>query len=506
MKINLIEFFESTVNSFPGKVALVDANSELKFDGLRQMAKSIAAQISKNNRSLNRPIAVYLPKSNEAIATFIGTMYSGNCYAPLDTKNPINRVKTIIEALNPSCIVTNTKYLGIIEKCDLNISVINIDEVDYKKDKDLEVNYEKCIDTDPAYILHTSGSTGVPKGVVISHRSIIDYISWVVEAFDITENEIIGNQTPFIFDMSTLDIYLMIFKGATLYLIPEQKFIFPATLLEYINTHKINLIFWVPSVLVNIANLKLLDSIKLPSVKKVLFGGEVMPPKHLSYWISNLNREVVYGNLYGPTEITGTCVCYIVDETFNDDESVPIGKPCRNTDILVLNEDDELCKVGENGELCVRGSSLALGYWNNFEKTNAVFVQNPLNKSVPERIYRTGDIVYLNENGELIYIGRKDFQIKLFGYRIDLGEIEHTILTAFVTINAGVFFDKAKSEIVLIYEADKEISVRDFRIKLSQVLSKHMIPTRYIKMDSLPKSPSGKIDRSYLNDQINTNN
>ena len=148
---------------------------------------------------------------------------------------------------------------------------------------------------------------------------------------------------------------------------------------------------------------------------------------------------------------------------------------------------------------------MALGYWNNFEKTNAVFVQNPLNKSVPEKIYRTGDIVYLNEKEELIYIGRKDFQIKLFGYRIDLGEIEHTILNAFDTINAGVFFDKAKSEIVLFYEAENEISVRDFRIKLSSVLSKHMIPTRYIKMDPLPKSPSGKIDRSYLNEKINTN-
>lgn len=502
MKINLIEFFEKTVSSFPNKLALVDEVSKLTFVELRQRAQLIAYHISKRNTSINTPIAIYLPKSNEGIATFLATMYSGNCYAPLDTKNPVPRMQSILEILKPSCIITNNQYLGNLKKCNPQVEIINIDELDSAKVGHVPFNYLKCIDTDPAYILHTSGSTGVPKGVVISHLSIIDYIHWVIETFNISENEVIGNQTPFIFDMSTLDIYLMLFKGATLHLIPEKNFIFPATLLEYINNNAINLIFWVPSVLISIANLRLLDTIKIPTVKKVLFGGEVMPSKHLQYWIQNLDPEVVYGNLYGPTEITGTCTCYVVDETFREDQPLPIGKPCRNTDILILNEANEPCKIGEKGELCVRGSSLALGYWNNFEKTNATFVQNPLNKSVPERIYRTGDIVFLNELGQFIYVGRKDFQIKLYGYRIDLGEIEHAILSVFDTINAGVFFNKKNNEIVLAYEADTEISVREFRIKLSEVLSKHMIPAKYIKMDPLPKSPSGKIDRSLLNTTI----
>jgi amino acid adenylation domain-containing protein len=502
-KINLIEYYDSTADLFPDKLALVDSASELTFEELRQRAKLIATQISKKSDSINRPVAIYLPKCNDAIASFLGTMYSGNCYTPLDTKNPVPRIEAILKALNPSCIITNNALLPNLIKGNLEVDIINLDELDPEGSIKEDFNYKKCIDTDPAYILHTSGSTGVPKGVVISHLSIIDYINWVVDTFDITEKEKVGNQTPFIFDMSTLDIYLMIFKGATLYLIPEQHFIFPARLLEYINEHKINFIFWVPSVYVSIANLRLFDSIKIPTVKKALFGGEVMPPMHLSYWINNLNKDVVYGNMYGPTEITGTCVYHIVDDTFDENESLPIGIPCRNTDILVLNERDEICGVGQKGELCVRGSSLALGYWNNPEKTNAVFVQNPLNKSVPERIYRTGDIVYLNDKGVYIYIGRKDFQIKLSGYRIDLGEIEHYILSVFDTINAGVFFDKAKNEIVLIYESEKEIPVKDFRIKLAEVLSKHMIPTRYIKMDVLPKSTTGKIDRALLNKKIN---
>ncbi len=507
MKINLVEYFENTADSFPDKLALVDDSSTLSFKEFRNRAKSVATHISKNNKNaINRPIAIYLPKSNNAVIALVGTLYSGNCYAPLDTKSPIARIKAILANLDASCIVTNNDYINTINDCDLNIDVINIDEIDFDDNEKDKLNFEKCIDTDPAYVLHTSGSTGVPKGVVISHRSVIDYISWVVNAFNITEKEIIGNQTPFIFDMSTLDIYLMVFKGATLNLIPEKKFIFPATLLEYINEHKINLIFWVPAVLVNVANLKLFDSVKVPFVKKVLFGGEVMPPKHLNYWIEGLNKGVVYGNLYGPTEITGTCTCHILTEPIADGETVPIGKPCRNTAILLLNENDELCEIGEKGELCVRGSSLAMGYWNNPEKTNTLFVQNPLQNEYPEKIYRTGDIVYYDEVGNLIYVGRRDFQIKLSGYRIDLGEIEHTILSTFGTINAGVFFDRSKEEIVLVYESENEISTEGFRTELSKVLSKHMIPRRYIKIDSLPKTTSGKIDRSYLNENINTYN
>jgi len=503
MKINLIEYFENTVGLYPEKLAVVDSLSKLKFKDLKQKSTLIAHEISKLNNSINKPVAIYLPKTTDAAASFIGTLYSGNCYTPLDTKNPIVRIESILKTLDPICIITNNSYIEKLKKSDVNFDIINIDEIKITSLDQNTFNYTKCIDTDPAYIIHTSGSTGVPKGVAISHRSIFNYIHWAIDTFDITQNEVIGNQAPFIFDNSTLDIYLMIFTGATLHLVPEQYYMFPVKLLEYIESNQINFIFWVPSVLINVANLNLLDSKNVPSLKKVLFAGEVMPTKHLNYWIDKLDKKVIFANLYGPTEITVDCTYYIVDRAFQDDEVLPIGIPCRNSDILVLNNKNKLCKPYEQGELCVRGSSLALGYWNNFEKTNAVFVQNPLNNSYPEKIYRTGDVVFINDLGEIIFVGRKDFQIKHLGYRIELGEIEHSILQVFNSINACVLYDHSKGEIVLVYNSDEEIPITEFRIQLNKVLSKYMIPTRYVKIEKLPLTTSGKVDRVSLKKLIN---
>ena len=500
MNINLIEYFESTVQKYPKKDALVDGEGAMSFTELQQKGLAIASAINSTCDTINQPVAVYLPKINTTVASFIGILYSGNTYAPLDVKNPANRVTKILEVLGPVCILTNDQYYEQIRSIRPNATIINIDSLDQDTVAS-SLNYAKCIDTDPAYILHTSGSTGVPKGVVISHKSIIDFIHWVIATFAISHKEKIGNQAPFIFDNSTLDIYLMVFTGATLYLTPENLYSFPQKLIEYLEKHKINFIFWVPSVLVYVVNMKVLKPGRLPQLKKVLFCGEIMPTKHFNIWKNTLGSETIFANLYGPTEITDVCSYHIIDREYADNEPLPIGIPCRNTDILIL-KDDLACQSNEHGELCVRGSSLSNGYWSNHQKTSGVFVQNPLNNNYPEIIYRTGDIVYRDQDNIVHYVGRKDFQIKHLGYRIELGEIEHIILSLFDQISVCAVYDQVKKEIVLFYESQTPIASSDFRIKLSAKLLKYMIPTRYIHIDKMPKNASGKIDRSLLKNKI----
>jgi non-ribosomal peptide synthetase component F len=325
---------------------------------------------------------------------------------------------------------------------------------------------------------------------------VIDYIDWAVSTFDVTCDAIIGNQAPFYFDNSTLDIYLMYATGATLDIIPEMHFSFPAKLVDYLNEHQITFVFWVPFALINVANFDIFKDKKPQYLKDILFAGEVMPNKHLNYWRKYL-PDCRYANLYGPTEITVDCTFYQVDREFADDEPLPIGVACRNSGVLILVDQQREAGVNEEGELCVRGSSLALGYYNDWEKTQNAFIQNPLNKHYPETIYCTGDIVFKNERGEIMYVGRKDSQIKHNGYRIELGEIENAVLGSKMVDNCCAVYDFTNKKIVLYYQAPEELNLSAFRKAVSDKLPRYMLPTKYFREESLKQNASGKIDRSY---------
>jgi acyl-coenzyme A synthetase/AMP-(fatty) acid ligase len=279
---------------------------------------------------------------------------------------------------------------------------------------------------------------------------------------------------------------------------------FPADLLKIMQQKQISFIFWVPTIMVNIANMDLLTKISLPDLKTVWFAGEVFPTKQFNYWKKQL-PSARFVNLYGPIEITLDCTYFIIEREIRDDEPIPIGFPCRNTDILILNEQNISAGINEEGELCVRGSSLAMGYYNNPEKTTAAFVQNPLNTSYPEIIYRTGDQVLMNDNGEIIFKGRKDTLVKHLGYRIELGEIEHVIINTLKLVENGcVVYDFKCKEIKLFYEAKNDIPVVELRKAISSVLPKYMIPNSFIRMDKLPINQNGKIDRFFININCNT--
>lgn len=223
-----------------------------------------------------------------------------------------------------------------------------------------------------------------------------------------------------------------------------------------------------------------------------------MPNRHLNYW-RRLLPDALYANLYGPTEITDVCSCYVIDRKFTDEEPLPIGFACNNTQIILLNDKNEEIKENDvMGELCVRGTSLAVGYYNNPQKTAEAFVQNPLNPHYEEKIYRTGDLAHYNEYGEIMFDGRKDFQIKHMGYRIELGEIETAILSFDEIYNACCIYDSEQSAIVAFCNADKSINELYIKKHLGNILPRYMIPAKYILLDKMPYNDNGKIDRKLL--------
>ena len=503
MQINVLEYFEEgSLAKCPRKVAIVDHDRSYTFAELERFAKNCAWLILQRTAAFNQPIAVFLPKSAQTIVADLGILYSGNCYANLDLKSPPERLKAILQNLGAQTIITSAAHTATLRGLGVPDGHLFLLETAMTMEAihtnaALMARLDHVIDTDPLCIIHTSGSTGIPKGVALNHRSTIDFMDWAFQRLGLDGSEVIGSLSPFYFDIYTLELYLCLAKGATLVIIPEQCAAFPAKLLDFMVAQAISFIFWVPTIMVNIANQNLLAKWKLEALRKIFFAGEVFPTKHLNYWRRHL-PGALFVNLYGPIEISVDCTYFVVDREMADDEKLPIGFPCRNTDVLILNEKNQPAKADEPGELCVRGSSLALGYWNNPERTAQVFVQNPLNRHYPELIYRTGDLVHRNARGEIMFIGRKDFQIKHLGYRIELGEIEHAVLLVDGVRNACVVYQQERKEITLFFESDQELSPAVIRERLGAFLPKYMLPTVFHRMEQLPKNPNGKIDRQEL--------
>ena len=499
MNYSVLEYLEDAVLKYPDKVAFIDANKQITFRQTKERALCIADAIRLRINGRRQPILVYLPKSVECITSFMGILYSGNFYTPIDIKFPFPKVEGILNVLEPKLILTDTKNKvkllgnGVAEEKILDINSIPL--VGSKTDSKFYL--KDIISTDPVYTFFTSGSTGVPKGVVINNLSILDYIDWACEKFKINESTIMGNQSAFYFDISTQDIYATLKCGATLVIIPETYFVFPARAVEFINKHKVNYLYWVPSAFVNISKLNILEEMPLLYVKTMIFGGEVMPVKHLNYWRKYVPTLEIISNVCGPTETTVNYSCYIVDREFKDDEVLPLGRPIPNHELLLLDDDGR--RVTEKnilGELYVRGVALSPGYYNNPEKTREMYVQNPLNSLYPELVYKTGDLAYYNEREELVYAGRKDFQIKHMGYRIELGEIETAALAVENIFECCCLYDKSTNQIILCYVG--KMDSEQLSKNLTAVLPKYMVPTRYEKLDAMPHNDNGKIDRQFL--------
>ena len=505
MKINLIEYFIETANSFPNRTAVIDGERQITFKALDQKARHLAKVIIDSCGCKNRPIAMFMPKSIEAAQADLAITYSGNAYMNLDVKNPAERLGNILALIQPAAVVTNNRFKAIIEPiAGDSVKVISIEEIT----ADTEAPAQECfmerisdlIDTDPYCIINTSGSTGTPKGVVLNHKSFIDFMAQTFDEYKFTENDVIGSLSPVVFDIWSYELCLLQGKGASVVVIPDTYSAFPVKILQLMKQHDVSYIFWVPTIMVNMANMGLLEQVSLPNLRLCWFAGEVFPTKQFNIWRRNL-PQTTFANFYGPIEITLDCVYYTIEREIADDEPIPIGKPFRNTAILILDEENHnVTEPYKEGELCIRGTSLAMGYYNNPEKTSVAFVQNPLNHSYPETIYRTGDLVFINERGEIVFKGRRDSLIKHMGYRIELGEIEHVIINTLKLVKNGcVVYNHQRKEITLYYEAEKELTAAEFRKSIGNTLPKYMIPVVYHCLPELRRNTNGKIDRLYYN-------
>ena len=505
MKKNILEYLEKSAQKYPDKTAFADENTSCTFKELECTGRKIGTALSRYIAPRN-PIPIFMEKSVETIGAFMGAVYAGCFYVLIDTKQPASRLNQILDILKSEVIITSEKYLKDLEKLGFEGKVLMLSELNAVQEDPiiLETIRNQAVDVDPLYGIFTSGSTGTPKGVVVGHRSVLDFIDCFTELFNITEKDVIGNQAPWDFDVSVKDIYSGLKTGATVQIIPKQLFSFPTKLIDFLIEREVTTLVWAVSALCIISTLNGFEYKVPEKINKILFSGESMPVKHLNIWKKYL-PEAMYVNVYGPTEITCNCTYHIIDREYEPGENLPIGKPFPNEKVFLLDEEDrEVTKPGEKGEICVSGTALSLGYYNNPEQTAKAFVQNPLNQSYLEPIYRTGDLAYYGEDGNLYFASRKDFQIKHMGHRIELGEIETALETVEGLGRSLCMYDEAKGKILAFYEGDLE--KKQIVRAIGTRLPGFMIPNVFVKVEEFPLTKNGKIDRKKLEEAYESGN
>lgn len=496
MQNHVLDYLDETVKRVPDKVAFANESDAYTFREVYETTHSVGTYLHQEG-CYREAVVVFMEKHPKTIMAFYGVIASGCYYVPIDEEMPQNRIDLILENCKPKIIICDDTTIEKAKCFQYQTKLVLFDDIQTTPSDELAIKeiHDKALDTDPIYIVFTSGSTGVPKGVVACHRSVLDYIEQLSETMGFNEDTIFGNQTPLYFDACLKEIYPTLKFGATTYIIPHSLFMFPIKLVEFLNEKKINTICWVVSALTMISAFKTFDKVVPEYLHTIAFGSEVFPIKQFKIWRSVL-PNAKFTNLYGPTEGTGMCCYYHVDRDFELDEVIPIGVPFKNTEILLLNEKDELVKDGEVGEMCIRGTSVTLGYFNNPEKTKESFVQNPLNHAYPEIIYRTGDLGKRNERGELLFVSRKDYQIKHMGHRIELGEIEANTNALDEIKISGCIYDSEKGKIVLYYVGD--ITPAELLNKLKDRLPRYMIPNKVNQLENMVFTANGKIDRVTL--------
>ena len=500
MQKSVLNYLNQIVREKPDKMAYSDGTEGMTVREVYRYSRSIGSFLHEKG-IYKKPIVVFMRKSPQEVTAFFGVIAGGCFYVPIDEEMPSGRIQLILDNVRSPLIICDEATADIAGKFQVeDCEIVLYDRMIQTPIDDgaLDRIYRRAIDTDPIYIVFTSGSTGIPKGVAACHRSVIDYIEQLSEALHFNEDTVFGNQTPLYFDACLKELYPTLKFGATTYLIPRNLFSIPTALVEYLNQHKINTVCWVVSALTMISAFGTFELVKPKYLHTVAFGSEVFPIKQFRLWRQAL-PEATFTNLYGPTEGTGMCCYYRVEREFQDGEAIPVGHPFPNREILLLTEEGKPAAEGQEGEICIRGTALTLGYYNDPVRTSEAFVQNPLNTAYPEVIYKTGDIGRYNEAGELVFVSRKDYQIKHMGHRIELGEVEVNVgMLPGIRMTACIY-DAKRVKIVLYYVGD--LSEKELTEALKGKLPRYMLPNKLIRLEQMPFTANGKIDRVTLKNQ-----
>lgn len=494
---NILEYLEHTAAAFPQKTGVEDQNGSLTFAKLLELSQRAGSSLPEN-LALGQPVAVFLEKGIPALTAFFATVYGGGFYALMNPSLPPVRIRQMQSVLQAEWVITSRDRLDAARQFFPAASLLLIEELSSGEIRQERLDsVRRSMNSDaPLYAMFTSGSTGTPKAVVVSHQAVLEFLEDFTGLFSIGPEDILGNQAPFDFDVSVKDIYSCLKTGATLSILPKELFSRPQQLLDWLCDHRVTTLIWAVSALCLVSAFHGLEYRQPRDVKRVLFSGEEMPYKHLMAWKRCL-PQAQFANLYGPTEITCNCAYHLLQEDRDYRNGIPIGRAFPHRQVFLLDPDGrEVTAPGDVGEICVGGSSLALGYYHAPDQTAAVFVENPLLPGSSQRIYRTGDLGRYGDHGELYFCGRKDFQIKYLGHRIELEEIQRAAANLSGVERCCCVFHQEKHRLYGFYSG--ALSPKELHRQLVELLPSYMVPSVLYKVDQFPLTKNGKIHRQQL--------
>jgi len=507
----------------PEATALVFKGTRLTYGALEEASNRLARALKEAGCRRGDRVGLLMPKSLEAIVAMLGALKADAIYVPMDPASPAARQARVLEVSDCRCILaagavgqnlrdalavatlTQRPMIGWLD----GAAPSKVDPAPLFTLYDLPTypaTPPACANTegDVAHILFTSGSTGVPKGVMITHASVAHLIRWALTYFGIVHTDRISQHPPLRFDVSTFDVFGTLWAGAELHLVPPELNLLPHKLAQFIREARLTQWFSVPSVLNLMANFDVVGQDDFPSLRRVLFAGEPLPTPTLIHWVRRL-PHVQFTNLYGPTETTIVSSYYTLPGCPADErEPIPIGTACAGEELLILDGRLQPVAAGEIGDLYIRGVGLSPGYWHDTEKTRGAFLPYPGGPGPQDRIYKTGDLARRGADGLFYYVGRADTQIKSRGYRIELGEIEAALHSLpGLRESAVVAIQSEGFEGWLICCAyvpvpDGSVSTKSLRKTLAEIVPGYMLPARWMRHDVLPKNDNGKIDRPRL--------